>query len=154
MRYTFINYQFILASYYDIRISKEYTSLNDKTDQQKMVTNNLVPKLSGMVEIFIIEPLREENITYYVAIRAVDESNNTGDLSNIVLISILTDLTWDKPNDGPGVPVILDNSKINVVVIGAIAAVLVVAFIVIIGVFLNAFFRRQNDNKLKEKLSV
>ena len=53
------------------------------------------PKSPGEVEQFVVHVQQDnKNTTYYMSVRAVDENNNTGENSNILSLSIMTDSSW------------------------------------------------------------
>ena len=84
------------AASYDIRYSTvAITSGNWSSATQ--VSGEPAPRVSGTTETMTVSSL-SSNTTYYFAIKAIDESNNTSPLSNVV--NARTSKTSDLNNDG------------------------------------------------------
>ncbi|KAK3102098.1 hypothetical protein FSP39_008730 [Pinctada imbricata] len=82
------------ATAYDVRISRDFDKLFNDPDSTFRVTDNIpTPGDPGTSESINVE-LPNSFSTYYVGIRAVDENNNKGELSNVVSLSILSDTNW------------------------------------------------------------
>ncbi|XP_063442696.1 calcium-activated chloride channel regulator 4A-like [Mytilus trossulus] len=91
------------ATSYDIRYSDKFQTLKTNPGHQQSITAGIIPKEPGETESFVFRiPNIQRNTTYYIAVRAVDDQNNTGDLSNIITVSILNDQYWfdDENTDG------------------------------------------------------
>ncbi|CAC5417576.1 CLCA3_4 [Mytilus coruscus] len=83
------------ATGYDIRYSDKFQKLKTDPEHQQTIHAGIIPKEPGETESFVFRiPNIQTNTTYYIAVRAVDDQNNTGDLSNIISVSILNDQYW------------------------------------------------------------
>ncbi|XP_060081392.1 calcium-activated chloride channel regulator 1-like [Ylistrum balloti] len=85
------------AAVYDVRLSTDINALMTNPGSTTQLTSQLpTPKVSGQVETFTftLPVLNRDGRTYYLAIRAIDDSQNTGELSNIVSLSLVTDVNW------------------------------------------------------------
>lgn len=65
--------------------------------------------------------------TYFVIVRAIDDFNNTGDISNVVTVSVITDPSWlkDKPS-------ILSSGFRSTFVIGISTGVALILIVVLV----------------------
>ena len=85
----------IPASAYDIRISDNPDTLRTNPEQTTFIGFTSRPKAAGEVESIQVTPnSTAEPKTYYVGVRAVDDNNNIGKMSNIISISVITDPKW------------------------------------------------------------
>ncbi|CAG2205202.1 CLCA3_4 [Mytilus edulis] len=119
------------ASSYDIRYSDKFQKLKTDPGRQQTITAGIIPKEPGETESFVFQiPNIQTNTTYYIAVRAVDDQNNTGDLSNIISVSILNDQYWfdDENTDGLSIAFLVGIS-IGAVIIVAIFLVCVITLI-------------------------
>ncbi|XP_052061932.1 calcium-activated chloride channel regulator 4-like [Mytilus californianus] len=119
---------------YDIRFSTNYSDLKSDPDNQNSLTSELVPKEAGELETYVFQiPNITTNITYFLTVRVIDKANNTGDLSNIVTVSVLTDQVWFQKTEA-----IDDDKRIGIgFVIGiSIGSSLIVIMFLLWGVFL------------------
>lgn len=86
----------ISASQYEVRMSDNFSNIQQQPDQATEITLNVpVPKLAGTLEQLIIS-VYDQFKTRFIVVRAIDDSGNRGDYSNIVSISTLTDQSWMK----------------------------------------------------------
>ncbi|VDI07292.1 Hypothetical predicted protein [Mytilus galloprovincialis] len=86
---------------YDFRISADYTKITTFPDQQEVLLSEQIPNEAGNEESFSFKLNKEgTHLTYFVIVRAIDDFNNTGDISNVVSVSVITDPSWlkDKPS--------------------------------------------------------
>ncbi|KAK3104352.1 hypothetical protein FSP39_000118 [Pinctada imbricata] len=121
------DFEYGQVSKYDIRIAENSQSLRQDPDSENMLVGPTRPKMAGEIEIFVIKPNKsEENDTYYIGIRGIDEMDNYGEMSNILSISVLTDPQWlsesdtDQENEG------LSLVHIVLIAVGAFVFLLVV----------------------------
>ena len=93
----------------------------EKADVLKFAS---VPKKPGELETIQVTPNSSaETKTYYVGVRAVDDNQNIGEMSNILSISVITDPKWIPPKEkGP--------SQMLIVIILGVVALLVVALVI------------------------
>ncbi|OWF45819.1 Calcium-activated chloride channel regulator 1 [Mizuhopecten yessoensis] len=85
------------ATLYDVRLSTDINSLMTNPGSASQLTSQVpTPKASGQTETytFTLPVLARDSRTYYLAVRATDNSQNTGELSNIVSLSLVTDVNW------------------------------------------------------------
>ncbi|XP_033746377.1 calcium-activated chloride channel regulator 1-like [Pecten maximus] len=85
------------ATVYDVRLSTDFNALRTIPGGATKLTSQVpTPKASGQTETFTftLPSLTRDSRTYYLAIRATDNNQNTGELSNIVSFSLLTDVNW------------------------------------------------------------
>lgn len=139
----------LLAQSYDIRIAKDHNGLVSNPDKQETLPNKLTPKSPGEVERFTVDLNGRdiENTTYYVAVRAKDDKDLMGNISNPVSISILVEKSWTAPlKSEPVVNTSHENLLMGVVVV--IVGIVVIALVVVVGIFANSFFRWKT---IKEK---
>ncbi|XP_062600924.1 calcium-activated chloride channel regulator 1-like isoform X2 [Saccostrea cucullata] len=84
------------ALLYNILLSKNLSTLRDSPETIEPLTGNApTPSNPESLEIFSFE-LPEVSTNYYLAVRAVDEAGNKGDVSNILSLSVITDSTWKR----------------------------------------------------------
>ncbi|XP_063442695.1 calcium-activated chloride channel regulator 1-like [Mytilus trossulus] len=88
------------ASAYDLRISANYTKITTIPDQQVVLQSEQIPNEAGSEESFSFRLNKEgKHSTYFVIVRAVDDFNNTGDISNVVTVTVINDPLWlNKPS--------------------------------------------------------
>ncbi|XP_035214195.1 uncharacterized protein LOC118187988 isoform X1 [Stegodyphus dumicola] len=84
------DYDYGNASKYEIKYSTHWAELLElpfKSEGNVLTSNSVIPTTSGSPENFkFYFPTNSRNMTYYVALRAIDDSNNNGPVSNIVQI--------------------------------------------------------------------
>ncbi|GFT16928.1 calcium-activated chloride channel regulator 2 [Nephila pilipes] len=86
------DYDFGQASAYEIKYSQRPSSLSDLyfNGEENFIietSNTLNPNVSGDTEVYeFYFPEIRDTVVYYIALRAVDGNNNTGDISNVVQI--------------------------------------------------------------------
>lgn len=85
------NLNFISALKYVIKLSEHWSNLMDITFNVKenvlLQIDNYMPSDSGSNENVTVGcPLSNDNKTYYIALRAMDNNNNQGTISNIVQV--------------------------------------------------------------------
>ncbi|XP_052061931.1 calcium-activated chloride channel regulator 1-like isoform X2 [Mytilus californianus] len=82
---------------YDLRISEDFTKITTIPDQQVVLHSGQIPNEAGSGESFTFKlNTVGTNSTYFVIVRAIDDFNNTGDISNVVTVSVITDPYWLK----------------------------------------------------------
>ncbi|XP_038167843.1 calcium-activated chloride channel regulator 4A-like isoform X2 [Arvicola amphibius] len=116
------------AQQYIIRISENITDLRDNFDEALQVnTTDLLPNEANSKETFVFKPenISEENATYiFIAMKSVDKSNLSSELSNIAQV-ILFIPQADAGPDSPGSPDI-SVSTIVLSVVGSVAVVCII----------------------------
>jgi hypothetical protein len=108
------------------------------------LTGNIpTPKLPGSTEVFSLT-LPEDDVTFYLAVRAVDEYGNEGDVSNILSLSVVTDNTW-RP-----VQVNTSSTSYEHILISSCVAALMVIIVILVGC---CIYKRRNklDRNPKSK---
>ncbi|XP_061187630.1 calcium-activated chloride channel regulator 1-like isoform X2 [Saccostrea echinata] len=115
------------ALLYNILLSKNLSTLRNSPETVEPLTRNIpTPSDPGSLELFSLA-LPEVNANYYLAVRAVDEAGNKGDVSNILSLSVITDSTWEREKlQSP-------SSSNEVLIIAVCAAALVLIAIVVFG---------------------
>lgn len=94
------------ATVYDVRLSNDINALRTNPGGATQLTSQVpTPKVSGQTEVFTftLPSLTRDGRTYYLAVRATDDSQNTGELSNIISFSLVTDVNW-LPTTTPPAP--------------------------------------------------
>ncbi|KAK3105123.1 hypothetical protein FSP39_017662 [Pinctada imbricata] len=121
------DFEYGQVSGYDIRIAENFQRLRQDPDSENMLPMPTRPKMAGEIEIFIIKPNKsEENVTYYIGIRGIDEMDNYGEMSNILSISVLTDPQWLSESDTDQESNGLSLVHIVLIAVGAFVFLLVV----------------------------
>ncbi|VDI07291.1 Hypothetical predicted protein [Mytilus galloprovincialis] len=119
------------ATNYDIRYSDNLKNLKIDPEHHQTITSGIIPKEPGETESFVFQiPNIQTNTTYYIAVRAVDDQNNTGDLSNIISVSILNDQYWFEDENTDSISTaLLVGISIGAVIIVVIFIVYVITLI-------------------------
>ncbi|KAK3104819.1 hypothetical protein FSP39_010993 [Pinctada imbricata] len=86
------------ASRYDVRIADSPETLRSNPDNATQIVMTRNPKPAGEIEIMVIKP-EEQDMTYYIGIRGVDDMDNYGEMSNILSVSVITDPQWASNTD-------------------------------------------------------
>ncbi|KAK3083437.1 hypothetical protein FSP39_022698 [Pinctada imbricata] len=82
------------ATAYDVRMSHDFDKLlEDVNNTHRVMDNITTPQDPGRYEYISVD-LPTRYSTYYIGVRAMDENNNTGEMSNIVSLSVITDTQW------------------------------------------------------------
>ena len=143
-----------------MRIARDFNQLANTPDTTARVTDNIpTPKDPGTLETIEIE-IPNTASTYYVIVRAIDDNNNTGLVSNIVSLSALQDTSW-LPTTIPAPPAVTTESPRPVTPAGddieslaglIVAAIIaVVLLVLVIAVFILMNTRRGRDTKRKSR---
>ncbi|XP_049627204.1 calcium-activated chloride channel regulator 4-like [Suncus etruscus] len=115
------------AQQYKIRKSKNILDLKDNFDgAEEVSTKNLIPKEANSKEIFVFEQenVTEENATHmFFAIRSVDDSNLSSEISNIVQVALFTPQADDVPEENH---FRINTFTVVMVVVGSVAIVSII----------------------------
>ncbi|XP_048739813.2 calcium-activated chloride channel regulator 1-like isoform X2 [Ostrea edulis] len=130
------------ATSYKILLSKNYSTLLNSPENVSPLNGNIpTPKLPGNTEVFSLT-LPEASATYYLAVRAVDEFGNEGDISNIISLSVVTDNTWRPVEVNPS------SMSYEHLLVSSCAAAFVVLIVILCGC---CIYKRRNRPKRKAK---
>ncbi|XP_062615682.1 calcium-activated chloride channel regulator 1-like [Saccostrea cucullata] len=84
------------ASSYMVFLSNNYSAILSSTDTVTQITDKIpTPSNPGNLEIFSFV-LPEVGVNYYLAVLAVDDEGNQGEVSNIVSVSVVNDNSWKR----------------------------------------------------------
>ncbi|KAJ6651620.1 hypothetical protein lerEdw1_020781 [Lerista edwardsae] len=113
------------AERYEIKMSEDPLELRDATFQSatSVNTSSLTPAAAGTKQSFQFKPeniAKENGRTIYFAIRAIDKSNNVGEVSNIARATLLRSPLPSPPHPNHANP----NHANNITLIAMIAAYL------------------------------
>ncbi|XP_061187626.1 calcium-activated chloride channel regulator 1-like [Saccostrea echinata] len=128
------------ATSYQILLSKAYSDLLNSPERVSALTEQVpTPSKPGNTEFFSLT-IPEVGVNYYLAVRAVDESGNKGDVSNILSLSVVTDNSWKRVQTQPPA------MSYEGIIASACVAALLVFIIVLCGV---CFYKRSNASRRK-----
>ncbi|XP_062600921.1 calcium-activated chloride channel regulator 1-like [Saccostrea cucullata] len=128
------------ATSYLILLSKSYSDLLNLPDRVNALTDQVpTPSKPGNTEFFSLS-LPEVGVNYYLAVRAVDDAGNKGDVSNILSLSVVTDNSWQPVRTQP------PTLSYDGVIASACVAALLVCIIVLCGI---CFCKRRNASRRK-----
>ncbi|CAG2205203.1 unnamed protein product [Mytilus edulis] len=123
---------------YDFRISADYTKITTFPDQQEVLHSEQIPNEAGSEESFSFKLNKEgTHSTYFVIVRAIDDFNNTGDISNVVTVSVITDPSWLKEK-----PSIWSSGFRSTFLIGISAGVALILIVVLVSCVIYVRKRR------------
>ncbi|KAL3863238.1 hypothetical protein ACJMK2_005003 [Sinanodonta woodiana] len=92
------------AARYDIRIAKTIDTMRNsfETGQAFVNTSILQARPSGEKEQYVLSgivPNGLDNVTYYLALKAIDDSGNSGPVSNIITVGYVVHFTLERLPD-------------------------------------------------------
>jgi hypothetical protein len=123
-------------------MSDNFLNIQQQPDQATEITLNVpVPKLAGVLEQLIIN-FYDQFKTRFIVVRAIDDSGNRGDYSNIVSISTLTDQSWMKVSAS-------SLSWLQTILSGSVAFAMLI-IIIIFGFCSYSLYSKEQKSKLKK----
>ena len=135
------------ATAYKVLLSKNFSALLNSPEAVSPLTGNIpTPAGPGELEVFSLR-VTETGVSYFLAVQAVDEAGNVGEVSNIVPLSVLSDhVTWKRAENKE----VTSSQAFSYVglIVSACAAILFIFVFILCGICLckrNTEYQRNSE---------